>query len=229
MLTTNERSLLRMRMLVALLASLSAAGLVVMLVWLFAERMSPPPLDRGRAWLLLPMACWWLWLLRRQPQRLRALWADLRAGQSENVQGAWFVTPRRGIGWLAPMHLQVRVGTRELDSGQRAWTDLLPGQPVIARVAPRSSTLLSVSPQPVASPEEHDSVSPAVAQEWSERDRLLLRLLAMGHSDKAIARETGLSPGSVRTYNSAVFRRLGVVNRADAVAAARRAGIMDVD
>lgn len=221
-LTPAERRELRLQMLMALLGGGLWLSVLVALVWLLRGRLAlPAPLDRGQAWLLLPLLLWWLWLLRRQPRRLLLLWRDLRAGQALTVRGTSTVLPHRGIGWLAPVRLRLAVADRLFAADRFALADLLPGQPVQARYAPQSSTLLAVAPWPMPA---------AVAtEEWSARERQLLQLLAAGQSDKLIARECGLSPATVRTYNSAIFRKLGVTSRAEAVVAARRSGVLTVD
>jgi DNA-binding NarL/FixJ family response regulator len=52
----------------------------------------------------------------------------------------------------------------------------------------------------------------------SERQAAVLQLLARGLSNKAIARELGLSEATVKVHNNAVFKALKVSNRASAVA-----------
>ena len=57
--------------------------------------------------------------------------------------------------------------------------------------------------------------------ELTRRETQVLRLMAQGLSTKAIARELGLSPETVKDYLLGVFRKLDVRDR---VSAARRAG-----
>lgn len=149
-LTPAERRELRLQMLMALLGGGLWLSVLVALVWLLRGRLAlPAPLDRGQAWLLLPLLLWWLWLLRRQPRRLLLLWRDLRAGQALTVRGTSTVLPHRGIGWLAPVRLRLAVADRLFAADRFALADLLPGQPVQARYAPQSSTLLAVAPWPM--------------------------------------------------------------------------------
>jgi DNA-binding NarL/FixJ family response regulator len=54
----------------------------------------------------------------------------------------------------------------------------------------------------------------------------VLRLLARGLSNKEIGRELLVSERTVKAHVTAVFKSLGVVNRAQAVEAARRAGLV---
>jgi DNA-binding NarL/FixJ family response regulator len=50
----------------------------------------------------------------------------------------------------------------------------------------------------------------------------VLRLLARGRSNKEIARELGITEGTVKVHLLGVFRLLGVRNRTEAVLAAQR-------
>jgi DNA-binding NarL/FixJ family response regulator len=65
-----------------------------------------------------------------------------------------------------------------------------------------------------------DSVAPPVAA-LTRRERQLLRLLAAGESDKAIAFDLGVMPSTVSTHLTAVRRKLGLRTRVALVAAAR--------
>jgi DNA-binding CsgD family transcriptional regulator len=53
------------------------------------------------------------------------------------------------------------------------------------------------------------------------RQRELLQLVAAGHHNRAIARQLGLSPGTVRKHLENTFARLGVASRTEAIAKIR--------
>jgi DNA-binding NarL/FixJ family response regulator len=59
----------------------------------------------------------------------------------------------------------------------------------------------------------------------SRREHEILALLAAGHSNAYIADHFVLSLKTVRNYVSSIFAKLGVASRAEAVVAARRAGL----
>jgi DNA-binding NarL/FixJ family response regulator len=58
------------------------------------------------------------------------------------------------------------------------------------------------------------------------RQRDVLDLLAQGRSNKQIARELGLTPGTVRIHMTAIFKALQASNRTEAVFVARRLGLL---
>ncbi len=59
------------------------------------------------------------------------------------------------------------------------------------------------------------------------RERQVLQLVADGYENKQIARELDLSEATVKTYLRAIFDRLGVSSRAEAVAVGLRLGIIE--
>ena len=76
-------------------------------------------------------------------------------------------------------------------------------------------------------------VSPAEADEsietpLSPRERTVLELTGAGLSTKAVARLLGISPNTVKFHLQAVFDKLGVTSRAEAVMAAIRRGELAV-
>ena len=86
---------------------------------------------------------------------------------------------------------------RVLDGGVSLPAGVLPG---------RSSTVGQPGGQP----------------EFSERQGDVLRLLIEGHSNKLIARRLGLSDATVKTHLQAVYRKLAVESRTQAVLAVAR-------
>jgi two-component system response regulator NreC len=60
----------------------------------------------------------------------------------------------------------------------------------------------------------------------SARQTEILALMAKGHTQKSIARELGLSVGTVHNHQTATFLKLGVHKGAQAVAVALREGLI---
>jgi two-component system nitrate/nitrite response regulator NarL len=86
--------------------------------------------------------------------------------------------------------------------------------------------------QTVLAPETQDAVaeeirlrSPATPNPLSEREGEILALTADGHSAADIAQRLYLSPATVKTHLQRIYRKLGVSDRAAAVAEAMRRGL----
>lgn len=69
------------------------------------------------------------------------------------------------------------------------------------------------------------SQSPSVFPELTEREREILNLIAQGLTNQAIAQQLFLSPKTVRNQVSAIFGKLQVADRAEAIIRARKAGL----
>jgi DNA-binding NarL/FixJ family response regulator len=65
-----------------------------------------------------------------------------------------------------------------------------------------------------------------VAARLTEREREVLGLLAAGHTNREIAARLHLSPFTVKDHASAVYRKLGVRGRMQAVRRAERLGLL---
>ena len=71
-----------------------------------------------------------------------------------------------------------------------------------------------------------ESPDNALDEFLSERELEVLRLLASGRSNKEIAGDLFLALGTVKNHTSNAYRKLGAANRADALARARRLGLL---
>ena len=82
------------------------------------------------------------------------------------------------------------------------------------RLVGRGKTLFAPPPDPGSS-------------SLSERERDVLTEIASGATNREIAARLYLSPHTVKEHTSAVYRKLGVRNRAEAVQRAQRLGLLD--
>ena len=89
-------------------------------------------------------------------------------------------------------------------------------QPTIERLAQTEKTLRLRA--------GHDRGAPY--WELSERELEVLRLLPSSLSQREIAASLYVSFNTIRTHVSAIFRKLGVTSRAEAVARARELGLL---
>jgi ATP/maltotriose-dependent transcriptional regulator MalT len=65
-----------------------------------------------------------------------------------------------------------------------------------------------------------------VAMRLSDRERTVLELMASGATNPEIAEQLHLSRHTVKEHTSAVYRKLGVRNRTEAVQRAQRLGLV---
>jgi ATP/maltotriose-dependent transcriptional regulator MalT len=131
------------------------------------------------------------------------------------------IAPGVGLGHALLLVAEARAAAGDSD-GARAAIDeahgILEGFPDPGGLLVRLDALDS----PAAKPEDEDGA------ELSERERTILRLLAGPLSQREIARELDISFNTVKTHTRAIYRKLGVGSRQDAIAvrrgAATRAG-----
>lgn len=69
----------------------------------------------------------------------------------------------------------------------------------------------------------------AVGSDLTERESEVLRMLALGSSNKAIAAELFLSVNTIRNYVQSILTKLDAHSKLEAVATAVREGILDYD
>jgi LuxR family maltose regulon positive regulatory protein len=60
----------------------------------------------------------------------------------------------------------------------------------------------------------------------SERELEVLKLVAKGSTNKEIARQLYIAPGTVKAHTASIYRKLDVANRTEAVAHARQLGLL---
>jgi len=72
-----------------------------------------------------------------------------------------------------------------------------------------------------AFPETHKPSNTGLFEELSSREMEILRLLAEGKTNKRIAEELIISPGTVKAHTANIYRKLDAVNRTQAIALAR--------
>lgn len=87
--------------------------------------------------------------------------------------------------------------------------------PSLAELTPEDTSAANFSPTPSASAEKE-------ALPLTPRQQQVLELLVQGRSNKQIARALGLGEGTVKIHMAALFRNLGVPNRAAAAVVGAR-------
>jgi DNA-binding CsgD family transcriptional regulator len=219
MLTGVEIKRLKQYWLRANLGCTAIALLLVSAVLLVAKTLTQDGfLDRGQWWLVGPLILFWLWLLRHFPGQWLQIKRDLKQQQVSTLQGPANVYLKPGV-LLSPARTKLAVQGRIFSADGLKAGDLYPGAEVIVRYATESQCLLSV--QQVA--QKGRAVTGAMM--LSPQEQTLLKLISQGLGDKHIARQMNLSPSTVRTYNSALYRKLGVNDRKQAIEKARELNV----
>ncbi|MEA1942728.1 MAG: response regulator transcription factor [Pseudomonadota bacterium] len=227
MIAPGERRVLRAwrfrQALAACVLVLAVVPLTVLAAIAFA--VSPDRFLSSPAVLVLPVTVFWIWLLGRAPARWLKAGADLRSEEVARVTGEAVPVVRRGIGLLAPLRHELRVGGDRFRIAPEQAEQIVPGRAVTVRYAPRSRAVLSIERQ--SRTEHRDGADEDYGLTRRERD--LLRLIGRGLTDKEIARELNLSPSTVRTYNSDLYAKLGISRRTQAVPIAEKLGLTSED
>jgi DNA-binding NarL/FixJ family response regulator len=97
---------------------------------------------------------------------------------------------------------------------------LLEGEPAWGRFLAEVRAFLGV-----VGPEEEVSAPQLLFPELTPRELDVLKLLAQGASNEAIAAELVVAPKTVRNYVSRIYSKLAVDRRAEAIVLAREAGL----
>ena len=66
----------------------------------------------------------------------------------------------------------------------------------------------------------------ALVESLSSRELEVLQLIALGRTNREIAGQLIVSPGTVKAHTSSIYRKLDVTNRTEAVAHARQLDIL---
>jgi len=66
----------------------------------------------------------------------------------------------------------------------------------------------------------------ALIEPLSQRELEVLHIVALGKTNKEIARQLIIAPGTVKAHTASIYRKLDVANRTEAVARARQLGIL---
>jgi predicted ATPase/DNA-binding CsgD family transcriptional regulator/transcriptional regulator with XRE-family HTH domain len=190
--------------------------------------------EHARAGLQVALTLWDRWLLRicaRAALTLSGGRAD-SARQAQllgAVEGRLAQPDSGGIGvyerWAADRgmsRLREQLGQGDWDAALRAGRALR-----LEEVAALALTLMNEVAQPViqtgAGPLRHARGS---AGSLTAREREVLQLVAQGLSSKAIGKQLFIATSTVKYYLTAVFNKLGVDTRAQAVAVAAQRGLL---
>jgi LuxR family maltose regulon positive regulatory protein len=77
-----------------------------------------------------------------------------------------------------------------------------------------------------AAPEEEASPSGGLVEPLTPRELEVLHLIALGKTNRQIAEQLIVAPGTVKAHTSSIYGKLNVANRTEAVARARQLSIL---
>jgi DNA-binding CsgD family transcriptional regulator len=118
-------------------------------------------------------------------------------------------------------------GRTELDYGRLAAIRAIPPVDAFHAAAAASRAGFSVWDPDLNASSEVTRL-PLTASPLSPRERTILELAGSGLSTKAVARQLGISPNTVKFHLQSAFVKLDVTTRAEAVMAAMRRGELSV-
>jgi LuxR family maltose regulon positive regulatory protein len=159
---------------------------------------------------------------------VRELRGDLAGAEEEYVHAAQLARTAAwpiDLGHTLILHAELRrrrkdpAGARTLAREARDTLSVCADPGILADKLERLERLLQLraaAPAPASSADA----------ELSERELAVLRLLATDLSQREIGSQLFVSFNTVKTHTRTVFRKLGVTNRADAVAKARELGVL---
>ena len=124
---------------------------------------------------------------------------------------------------MAPLSLD---WGRELIAAAIAIVAMAIGVRLSQRQAPTTTQQAEAADGPVTA-EPVEPVRESQSSELSARERQVLGLLARGLSNKLIARELTLSENTIKTHLANVYAKLEVSRRTEALAAARKLGLLN--
>jgi DNA-binding NarL/FixJ family response regulator len=114
----------------------------------------------------------------------------------------------------------------------RAWGLLSPDvgeEELLAAVNAVHEGLLVAAPaliQPLLGPVTQFAEQDELTEELTDREGEILQLLALGLANKQIAARLGISEHTVKFHVSAIYSKLGVTNRTEAVSRGARLGLI---
>lgn len=79
---------------------------------------------------------------------------------------------------------------------------------------------------PVFGSKSDRSRTAGLVEQPSERELEILQHIALGKTNKEIARQLIVSPGTIKAHTASIYRKLDVANRTEAVARARQLGLL---
>jgi DNA-binding CsgD family transcriptional regulator len=227
-LSEPQQKYLRQQRWLYLAGTLLFTFVLLALIGLLIYKLQVPAFaSRGELFLTIPITLFWLWLLRRMPATLLNLNRDLRQGKIASLEGRVTCQWQNTIGIIQFPKYEVLVGDKAFSLPRAQFFQFTNQQEYQLVYAPNANiflgaTSLNISTAstlpPTPPPEPSTLLTPQEVK--------LLQLIADGLSNKEVAAALSLSVNTVKMYSSQIYRKLGVSRRTEAIAAARKQGIL---
>lgn len=225
----QHRQLIRQRYLL-LVGTVGFALLLILLLALLLWKLRTPAFaGRGQLFLLVPLALFWLWLLRHFPRQWLHTGQDLHEGVILSVEGVVQPDFNLGIGLIQTIRYRLQIGNYDFNVGKDTFRQFRPGEWYRVVYTPHSQTFLGAIPLEGAKAElatDRINVGATLLEPLTRREEEVLRLLAAGLSNNEIAAELSLSLNTIKMYTSQIYQKLGVSRRTEAVARARQLNLL---
>ena len=202
----------------------------------------PGVFPQDQHFVLLPLILFWLFLFRRTPAMVYALRRDAKQSRVASVEGLALLHNKPGFRIVFSPTQQLSVDGHSFDLNDYPQEKCYVGRNVTLYYLPHSKLLLSVTPlqrqntNDTSAENQSRMVSKqgtlskqTTATDLTELEISIVQLMAGGDSDKIIARKLNLEPATIRTYNSTLYRKLGVNTRKQAAEKAGHLGLLDVN
>lgn len=189
---------------------------------------NPAFAGQGQLFLGMPLALFWLWLLRTMPIRWRQTEADLAAETVKFVEGSVHCRFKLTVGLIQMARYYLQAEAITFHISEDVYSQFRNGGRYRIYYAPHSQTFLGGLPlvQPVPSVSANDHAPARLLEPLTARELEILQLIAAGLSNQQIADQLFLSVNTIKMYASQVYQKLGVKRRAEAVAQARDLNIL---
>jgi DNA-binding CsgD family transcriptional regulator len=196
---------------------------------LLLKLLNPAFADSGQLFILLPLALFWLWLLRKNPAQWQNTNRDLRQGKVADITAPVHTDFEMGIGIFRSVRYYIQAGGQRFRVSREQFHWFRNGEAYRVYFSPHSGTFLgalAVVQERKAATAVPTAPSPLL-DPLTDRETEILQLIAAGLSNKEIADQLSLSTNTVKMYASQLYQKLDVNRRTEAVARALEIGLLE--
>lgn len=234
-LSQGQRAYLHRQRLVWVIGALGVffimAGVTAVLL---LKTLNPAFANRGQLYILVPLALFWLWLLRRSPAQWYRTNRELREGQVAALTGPVLEDFKLGIGFFQTLRYYIHVDPYRFQVNRAVFRQFKNGETYRVYYSPHSKTFLGAlalvqetNTSAAENSAENSAVPPTLLDPLTDRETEILQLIASGLSNKEIAAQLSLSTNTIKMYASQLYQKLHVNRRTEAVARAREIGLLE--